>query len=122
MPENIPSLDDYSQIFKALSEPMRLRILNLLMQRESLCVCQLVEHLQAGQSLISRHLSYLKNTGWVDSYRQGAWMHYQINEERLDTINSTLFKSLLSQFDESREDLQRLQSENQAIPTCQISR
>ncbi|WP_394700502.1 ArsR/SmtB family transcription factor [Thiomicrorhabdus sp.] len=112
------SLDDYSQIFKALSEPMRLRILNLLMQRDSLCVCQLVEHLQAGQSLISRHLSYLKNTGWVDASRKGAWMHYHIRPEKLELINSKSFKTLMAGFTESSDDLLRLNGESCSGTLC----
>jgi len=66
-----------ARIFKALSDETRLRILGLLLDGE-LCVCDLMAVLQLPQSTVSRHLSYLKNTGWVDDRRCGVWMYYSI--------------------------------------------
>lgn len=63
---------------KVISDPVRLRLLTLLASQPSLCVCELVSATALGQSLISRHLAYLKRHGWVDAQRQGAWMHYQL--------------------------------------------
>ena len=65
---------------KALTEPIRLRILALLREGE-LCVCELVEVLQMPQSTVSRHLSLLKAAGWVAERRQGAWMYYRLVNE-----------------------------------------
>ena len=78
------------KIFKAMSEPMRLRILALLTQRE-LCVCDIVTVLNQPQSTISRHLARLKAAGMVDDRREGLWVHY-----RLMTEESPLFASLKS--------------------------
>jgi len=64
-----------SETLKALSDPNRLRILNLL-DGETLCVCDLEEILQLNQSNLSRHLAKLKQTGLVSSQKKGLFMHY----------------------------------------------
>jgi len=64
--------------FKALGDPARLRILNLLMEAP-LCVCELGQVLQLPQPLISRHLAYLKNAGLVQDHRRGMRVQYSIS-------------------------------------------
>lgn len=66
-----------ARLFKALSDETRLRILCLLLDGE-LCVCDIMAVLQLPQSTVSRHLAYLKNSGWVDDRRCGVWMYYSI--------------------------------------------
>ncbi|MGE3297400.1 MAG: ArsR/SmtB family transcription factor [Porticoccaceae bacterium] len=68
----------YATLFKALSEPARLRIVHLLRQRGELCVCDLVDALELPQSAVSRHLAYLRHHGLVAARRQGTWMYYQL--------------------------------------------
>ncbi|MDD3294364.1 MAG: metalloregulator ArsR/SmtB family transcription factor [Geobacteraceae bacterium] len=68
-----------ARMFKALSDETRLRILCLLLEGE-LCVCDLMAVLQLPQSTVSRHLAYLKNSGWVDDRRCGVWMYYSITD------------------------------------------
>ncbi len=68
---------DSVQLFRALADETRLRILNLLCRQE-LCVCQIVHVLEIGQSKASRHLAYLKNAGLVRDRREGLWMHYSL--------------------------------------------
>jgi ArsR family transcriptional regulator, arsenate/arsenite/antimonite-responsive transcriptional repressor len=70
-------MKEIAEIMKALSEEVRLRLLLLLTDGE-LCVCDLIGALDLPQSTISRHLAYLKNSGWVDCRRQGVWMHYRL--------------------------------------------
>ncbi len=65
------------QLFKALADETRLRILALL-GRQELCVCQIVQTLDIGQSKASRHLAHLKNAGLVKDRRDGLWMHYSL--------------------------------------------
>ncbi len=64
-----------AQIFKALADETRLRILVLLLDGE-LCVCELMAALELPQSTVSRHLSYLKNSGWLEDRRAGVWIYY----------------------------------------------
>ncbi len=51
--------------------------MGLLLEGE-LCVCELMAILELPQSTVSRHLSYLKNSGLVRDRREGVWMHYQL--------------------------------------------
>lgn len=63
--------------FQALGDNTRLRLLNLMGDRE-ICVCYFVEILGQGQPKISRHLAYLRRAGIVEARRDGKWMHYRI--------------------------------------------
>src|ERR1700752_2182733 len=64
-------------LFRALADPTRLRLLNLIADRE-ICVCYLVEILRISQPKVSRHLAYLRRAGIVASRREGKWMHYRL--------------------------------------------
>ena len=110
-----------AQLFKALSDDTRLRILGLLLEGE-LCVCDLMAILELPQSTVSRHLSYLKNSGLVSDRRHGIWMHYQLAEE-----DSAVHKDLLgllrkdlTALPEVRRDRQALQKfiSKRQIKTC----
>jgi ArsR family transcriptional regulator len=67
-------------LFKALSEPVRIRILAILLAKGELCVCDLVGTLALSQSVISRHLAYLRNNDIVTARREGVWMYYQLTD------------------------------------------
>jgi len=66
---------DLSETLKALADPNRLRILNLL-DGKTLCVCDLEEILQLNQSNLSRHLAKLRQTGLVTGQKKGLFMYY----------------------------------------------
>lgn len=65
-------------IFKALSEESRLRILSLLLECE-LCVCEIEACLKMTQSNASRHLTALKKCGILESYKKAQWTYYRIS-------------------------------------------
>ena len=65
------------QLFQALSDRTRVRLLNLMTDGE-VCVCFFVEVLEELQPKISRHLAYLRRAGIVNARRDGKWMHYRI--------------------------------------------
>ena len=67
---------DLPSFFVSLSDPTRLRILNLLSEKE-ICVCHVVDVLGLMQPKVSRHLAYLRKTGLVTARRDGKWMHYR---------------------------------------------
>ena len=69
-----------TDIFKALSEESRLRILALLFQDE-LCVCEIEAILNLSQSNASRHLSSLRSCGILESYKKAQWTYYRINNQ-----------------------------------------
>ena len=64
--------------FHALSEPLRLQVLELLREQE-LCVCDLCEILGVTQSKLSFHLKTLKEAGLVRSRQEGRWIYYSLN-------------------------------------------
>jgi len=74
-------MSDAVNVFKALADQTRLRILNLLCRRE-LCVCQIMEVLQMGQSKVSRHLAHLLYVGLFGDRREGLWMYYSVADPR----------------------------------------
>jgi ArsR family transcriptional regulator len=80
-------LDLLTARFKALSDPLRLRILDRLRGGER-CVCELTDALDAGQSLLSFHLKTLKDAGLVTDRRDGRWMHYALDVEALAEIDA----------------------------------
>jgi ArsR family transcriptional regulator, arsenate/arsenite/antimonite-responsive transcriptional repressor len=74
---------------RAVAEPLRWRILTLL-GREELCVCHLVEALDAPQSLISHHLRVLRDAGLVESERYRYWTYYRLRTEALEELGRQL--------------------------------
>jgi len=66
------------RLFKSLSDETRVRILVLLLEHGELCICDLMTALQQPQSTVSRHVAYLKNSGWLNDRRGGVWMYYSI--------------------------------------------
>jgi ArsR family transcriptional regulator, arsenate/arsenite/antimonite-responsive transcriptional repressor len=70
-------MQDILNIFKALSEETRLRVLKLLEHGE-LCVCDIVAALDMIQPKVSFHLAVLKEAGLIKDRKQGKWTHYSI--------------------------------------------
>jgi ArsR family transcriptional regulator, arsenate/arsenite/antimonite-responsive transcriptional repressor len=76
-------------LFRALADPIRLRLVNLLAGRE-ICVCFLVEILGMSQPKISRHLAYLRRAGLVAARNEGKWVHYRLVEPTDETAAEIL--------------------------------
>jgi len=68
------------QLFKALADETRIRMLNLLKNGE-LCVCDIEEVLDIQQSNASRHLNKLKLAGLIVSDKKSQWVYYRMNDE-----------------------------------------
>lgn len=99
--------------FKAFADPTRLRILGLLAVRE-LCVCHLVEILDAPQPKISRHLAMLRRAGLVTARSQGPWRHYALPAESTGLSQTLLHcvETCLKDLEELRADRERLAATN----------
>ncbi len=80
-------MEEILNIFKALSDETRLRILRLLESGE-LCVCEIVSALDMIQPKVSFHLGVLKEAGLIKDRKQGKWIHYKIDD-------SDIFKRFL---------------------------
>jgi ArsR family transcriptional regulator len=74
-------VDDLATVFRALGDPIRLRILALIGGGE-VCVCHIHEALRLPQPTVSRHLAYLRRSGLVDTRRDGLWVHYRLAPPR----------------------------------------
>lgn len=75
-------MNDLLQVFKALSDETRLRIIKLLEHGE-LCVCDIVASLDIIQPKISFHLGVLKEAGLVKDRRVGKWIHYRLDDSEI---------------------------------------
>ncbi len=74
-------LSQVSLICKALSDPNRLRIIQLLTYGER-CGCELLEQLQITQPTLSHHMKMLENCGLVSTRKKAKWNHYSLNSAR----------------------------------------
>ena len=109
-----------SKIFKALSDPSRIRILKMLETRP-LCVCEIQHVLKGSQPNVSHHLKTLHEAGLVDSKKDGLWISYRLPDKPESPIHaaslSLLRKSLTS--DETvKKDRTIVKSVNRLEITC----
>lgn len=75
--------------FHALSEPIRIQVLELLRERE-LCVCELCEIMDISQSKLSFHLKTLKESALVRPRQEGRWIYYSLNLPQLVALEQYL--------------------------------
>ena len=78
------------QVFKALSDESRIRILHLLHRNKEMCISDLEHILDFTQTKTSRHLIYLKNVGLLSNRRHDAWIYYFIKDEMKDLVAQLL--------------------------------
>jgi len=71
-----------AKVFSAVSDPVRIKILKLL-ERESMCVCELMGALNMRQPLISYHLKLLREAGLIKPIRRGKWVFYKIADKKV---------------------------------------
>lgn len=76
-------------LFKALSDPHRVRIVNLLANAaEPVCVCDITEEVELAQPTVSFHLKKLVSAGLLDREQRGVWAYYSLNPEALDRLTA----------------------------------
>src|SRR5262245_59050297 len=106
----VKQLTMMENIFKALADETRLRILGLLLTGE-VCVCDIHESLKIPQSKASRHLAYLRRSGLVETRRDGLWIHYRLGRLADPVLEAIVGAAghALSHVDVVRKDAERLQ-------------
>ena len=82
-----------AQGFRALGDATRMRILELLTAGER-CVCDVVDHMQIAQPLLSHHLKTLRQAGFVIARKEGRWTYYRLDPERLEACRCVLEEAL----------------------------
>ncbi|MFD7843337.1 ArsR/SmtB family transcription factor [Nocardia sp. NPDC059764] len=83
---------DLARMFKALGDPVRLRILSLIASREGgeSCVCDISPAFELSQPTISHHLKVLREAGLLDCERRGTWVHYRVIPSALAQLSAVL--------------------------------
>ena len=87
--KTLHDLEQLAGLFRVLAEPNRLRILYLLMERET-CVCELLPEMGISQPLLSHHLSVLAESGLIQSRRQAQRIFYSVVPEALAQLKGLL--------------------------------
>jgi ArsR family transcriptional regulator len=101
-------LDKQEKIFKALSDRNRIRIVKML-QKKSLCVCEIKDVLKLATSTVSKHLSILREAGLIVDWKDGKWINYKINPEPDSLVaNALLYTQLQIEDDETIKNDRKL--------------
>jgi ArsR family transcriptional regulator, arsenate/arsenite/antimonite-responsive transcriptional repressor len=81
-----------AQAFKALADPVRLRLVSLIgaHQGGEVCVCELTDAFDLTQPTISHHLKILREAGIIDSERRGTWVYYRLEPAALERMGALL--------------------------------
>ena len=108
------------KVFKSLSDETRLRILNVLLEREC-CVCEVMQALEISQSRASRNLNALYNAGLLKLRRDGLWALYSIDKESLKEHYASILETVrdaLDGYDTATLDHERLKKAERVGPGC----
>jgi ArsR family transcriptional regulator len=80
-----------ASVFRALADPARVRIVNLLAAAEGpVCVCEITQSLGLSQPTVSHHLKKLLDTGLVEREQRGTWSFYSLDREGLARVASLI--------------------------------
>ncbi len=105
---------------KALSDETRLRILNVLLEREC-CVCEVMQALGISQTRASRNLSALYDAGFLKLRKDGLWSLYSIDREGMQDYFSDLVKTVSKTLEDNQIavlDRERLKKAERVGPGC----
>lgn len=87
-PLNDSAAEQLAAVFASLSDPVRLRLFDLVRRAgtDGICSCDLVAPLERSQPTISHHLKVLREAGLVESRREGTWIWYSVTPGALDMV------------------------------------
>ncbi|WP_049567875.1 helix-turn-helix transcriptional regulator [Nocardiopsis sp. SBT366] len=87
---------ELARVFKALGDPVRLRLLSMIAtaRGEEVCVCDLTPAFDLSQPTISHHLRLLREAGLISSERRGTWVYYRLLPEATDRLASVLTRTV----------------------------
>ena len=113
-------MQDLIKTLKALSDETRLRILNILLEKEC-CVCEVMQALAISQSRASRNLGILQDAGLLKAQRDGVWIVYSVDWQTANRYAAPLAK-LLRNFPINNgaleKDIERLKHAKRIGPGC----
>ena len=79
-------LKEYANLFKVIGDETRLLIINELISNKEMCACKLLELVDCNQSTLSHHMKLLVDSGLVNARKDWKWVHYSINQEKLELL------------------------------------
>jgi ArsR family transcriptional regulator len=97
-------------VFKALSDPNRLRIMKMVSERE-LCLCEVREILNLSNSTVSRHLTILRDAGLLLDSKDGKWVNFQVNDKSDQQFIRSILALIQKSFDDDdvvRDDMKKV--------------
>lgn len=77
-------------MFKALGDPVRLRLMSMIASSDEACVCDLTDAFELSGPTISHHLKVLREAGLVDGERRGTWVYYRARPAALHQLGALL--------------------------------
>ncbi len=91
-PLDADTATELAVMFKALSDPVRLRLLSAIAARAGgeACVCDVSEGLEVSQPTVSHHLKVLRQAGLLTSERRASWVYYRVIPEALQRLSGLL--------------------------------
>ena len=91
-PLDAEQASELARVFKAMGDPVRLRLLSLIASREGgeACVCDLSEVFDLTGPTISHHLKVLREAGLINGERRGTWIYYRVRPEVLAQVSAVL--------------------------------
>ena len=91
-PLDEPEAAELARVFKALGDPVRLRLLSMIASRKGgeMCVCELTPAFELSQPTISHHLKLLRQAGLIDGERRGTWVYYWAIPSTMDKVAAVL--------------------------------
>ncbi len=104
-------MKEITKIFRALSDENRLRIL-LMLESKPLCVCEMTEVLNLATSTVSKHLSILRESGFIVDEKDGKWVNYRLSDSCSQQINEikTLVKKWSLMDETAMRDTEKLKT------------
>jgi len=111
---------DFVRCFKALSDETRLRILNILLEREC-CVCEVMQALDISQTRASRNLAALYEAGFLKLRKDGLWSLYSIDRDDMNEYLADLVQAVTKALEGNKaleQDRERLRKAVRVGPGC----
>ena len=85
---------EYAKVFRVFADPKRLKIIDMLSNGE-LCACKILEEFQITQPTLSHDMKLLSDIGIVNARKEGKWMHYSLNMDKMNDIYKTVGKLMV---------------------------
>jgi ArsR family transcriptional regulator, arsenate/arsenite/antimonite-responsive transcriptional repressor len=85
-----PGLEEGAKLFKALGDETRLAIIRQLQEQGEVCACDFSACCDLAQPTVSHHLKVLRDAGVVKTQKQGLWVYYSLNSDKLEALRAWL--------------------------------